>query len=118
MAVRCSGNCRLLEQVGEKQDFECALTALALPHEDFLLDIVRVVRRDVGPQWSHDYRVTVTSVGNGFRRVYIGGPGHRWVVRCADDLARRGRGCERRPRRRPSARVAAEAASGEQCVAE
>jgi hypothetical protein len=121
MTVSCAGDCRLLEQLGEKQDFECALTALDLPHEDFALKVVRVIHRELGPQWSQDYRVTVTRLGAGFRHVYIGGPRHCWVRRCADDLVRHGQGAHaggrRTPRRAPSGRCASEAASGEQHVA-
>ena len=41
MTVRCTGESRLLEHVGEKQDFECELTSQGLRHEDFELRVQR-----------------------------------------------------------------------------
>lgn len=122
MTVRWAGDCRLLEQLGDKQDFECALTALDLPPEDFALKAVRMTNRELGPQWSQDYRVTVTCLAGGFRHVYIGGPRHRSVARCAEDLApaRARSRCGGPPMRRRviTSRSATEAASGEQRFAE
>jgi len=47
MTVRCVGDCRLLEQVGEKQDFECMLTSRGLRHEEFVLRVRRLAQRAV-----------------------------------------------------------------------
>lgn len=87
MAVRCLGESRLLEQVGEKQDFECVLTAQGFCHENFALRTRRVVRRNPGPDWACDYSVTVIRADFGIRHVYAGGPSYRWVDRFAADLA-------------------------------
>jgi len=35
MTVHCEGDCRLLEQLGEKQDFEAELSRLGFRHEEF-----------------------------------------------------------------------------------
>jgi len=53
VAVRCSGDCRPMEQVGEKQDFESALTRHALRHEDFMLRVSRPVEAAQEGAWSH-----------------------------------------------------------------
>jgi hypothetical protein len=86
MTVRCSGDSRLLEQVGEKQDFECTLTAHGFAHETFALGVRRVAHPDLGAAWSCDYSVTVTRTDLGIRHVYAGGPAHRWVARFGADL--------------------------------
>jgi len=88
MTVHCIGECRLLEQVGEKQDFECMLTARGLRHEEFTLRVRRLAHRAPGSDWNCDYSVTVTRVEGDVRHRYIGGPAHDWVKRCAADLAR------------------------------
>ncbi|HEY6892690.1 MAG TPA: hypothetical protein VI258_00875 [Rhodanobacteraceae bacterium] len=88
MTVHCVGECRLLEQVGEKQDFECMLTARGLRHEQFSLRVRRRAHRAPGADWNCDYSVTVTRMESGVRHRYIGGPAHEWVMRCAADLAR------------------------------
>ena len=41
MAVRCEGDYGPMEQVWEKQDFECELTRHGLRHEDFVLHVRR-----------------------------------------------------------------------------
>ena len=69
MAVRCSGDCRPMEQVGEKQDFESTLTRHGMLHEDFMLRVSRpdeTVRDDA---WSHDYVVTVDRINARRRRM-------------------------------------------------
>ena len=87
MAVRCSGDCRPMEQVGEKQDFESTLTRHGMLHEDFMLRVSRpdeTVRDDA---WSHDYVVTVVAIAVGAQRRYVGGPRQDWVARFASDVA-------------------------------
>jgi hypothetical protein len=88
MAVRCTGDARLIEQVGEKQDFECELTLHGLRHEDFVLLVERPEARGDDAAWSHDYSVTVVDTRNGRSRAYAGGPRHNWVRRFAEDVAR------------------------------
>jgi hypothetical protein len=41
MAVRCEGDSRVMEQLGEKQDFEAELSRQGLKHEDFVLHVRR-----------------------------------------------------------------------------
>jgi len=98
MTVRCVGDCRLLEQVGEKQDFECMLTSRGLRHEEFVLRVRRLAQRAVDADWNSDYAVTVMRTESNVSHRYIGGPVHDWVKRCAADLARGAYG-------RPSDRV-------------
>ena len=88
MTVHCTGESGLLEQVGEKQDFECELTSQGFRHEDFELRVRRVTGRGWSVAWSCDYSVTVARPDHDVRRVYIGGPAHGWVGRFAADLAR------------------------------
>jgi hypothetical protein len=86
MAVRCTGEATLLEQLGERQDFECLLTALGLRHEDFALSVRRVVRRNLGD--ASVYAVTVIRHDRDVRHVYLGGPAHAWTERFAANAAR------------------------------
>ena len=81
MAVRCTGEAALLEQLGEKQDFECLLTALGFRHEDLALSVRRVTRRSLGD--ARAYAVSVMRAGCGVRHVYLGGPAHAWIERFA-----------------------------------
>lgn len=88
MTVRCLGEYRLLEQVGEKQDFECMLTAHGARHEEFVLRVRRITHSGRGPEWNCDYSVTVARPSAHRRHVYLGGPAHGWLQRFASDLAR------------------------------
>jgi hypothetical protein len=87
VSVRCTGDRRLLEQVGEKREFECLLSAWGLPHENFELRVRRVRHRQLGDAWSCDYAVSVTRTDADLRHVYLGGPSYRWLSRFAADLA-------------------------------
>ena len=87
MTVRCAGDTRLIEQVGEKQAFECALTQRGLRHENFSLRVRRLTHPQARVDWSYDYAVTVMRDA-AVRRVYAGGPAYRWVERFATHLAR------------------------------
>ena len=89
MTVRCSGDCRLMEQVGEKQDFEIALTLQGLCHEDFMLCVRRPRAAAHDDDWNQDYVVTVVAVTSDRGQRYIGGPRHNWVRQFARDLARK-----------------------------
>ena len=86
MTVHCVGDCRLLEQVGEKQDFECMLTSRGFRHEEFVLRVRRLAQRALDADWNSDYAVTVMRTGSNVSHRYIGGPVHDWVKRCAADL--------------------------------
>jgi len=86
MTVHCEGDCRVVEQLGEKQDFESELSRLGFRHEHFVLWI-GVVPSDASRRVDHGYSVTVANVESGQQRVYHGGPGRDWVRECARDLA-------------------------------
>ena len=86
MTVRCSGDGRLMEQVGEKQDFEVALTRHGLLHEDFLLRVRRTSVAADNDEWNRDYVVTVVAVARGRRHSYRGCPRQNWVLQFANDL--------------------------------
>ena len=88
MAVRCVGDSRLMEQVGEKQDFESALTQRALRHEDFMLSVHRPVPTAHAHDWTQDYTVTVVWVITGGGHRYAGGPRHNWVAQFLIDVSR------------------------------
>ena len=88
MAVRCLGDCGPMEQVGEKQDFETALTLHGLRHEDFTLCVCRRAANAQNEAWIHDYIVTVVAAHTGGRHDYTGGPCHDWVAQFVLDVAR------------------------------
>jgi len=87
MTVHCEGDFRIVEQLGEKQDFEAELSRRGFRHEDFTLHVAfeRTARsRRTSVQ---DYLVTVANVANQQQRAYRGGPRFEWVTQCACDLA-------------------------------
>jgi len=86
MTVHCEGDCRLIEQLGEKQDFESELNQLGFRHEGFML-YIGVVSSKAPGRVHYDYYVTVANIATGQQRVYHGGPRHDWVKACARDLA-------------------------------
>lgn len=87
MTVYCEGDRSLVEQVGEKQDFESELTRQGFKHEDFALHVLREIPRGPKAAWSHGYSVTVTNIGSGRSHVYEGGPKRDWVTQSSRDLA-------------------------------
>ena len=87
MTVSCEGDCDVIEQLGEKQDFETELTRLGYRHEDFTLHVLRAAARGRAADWSQNYSVTVTDVASGKARVYRGGPARDWVRKCVSDLS-------------------------------
>jgi hypothetical protein len=87
MTVHCQGDCGVIEQLGEKQDFEAELSRLGFRHEHFMLHIVRPPRGT--SEWAGQrYTVTVENVVAERQQVYEGGPRREWVRECARDLAR------------------------------
>ena len=86
MTVHCEGDCRLVEQLGEKQDFEAELSRLGLRHEDFTLHVLRRVSEDRSAAWDQSYLVTVTNVVADRSHVYEGGPRQKWVAQFSRDL--------------------------------
>jgi len=87
MTVHCVGETRLIDQLGEKQDFECELTRQAKAHEDFTLRVFREVPDGPGAAWSHEYRVAVTHLPTRRTRIYSGGPGRDWVGQFTVELS-------------------------------
>ena len=87
MAVHCEGDYRVMEQLGEKQDFESELSRLGFRHEHFALYVAPKSSRPARPEQVQDYAVTVVNVLTERQRVYRGGPRWEWVPECARDLA-------------------------------
>jgi hypothetical protein len=76
----------VIEQLGEKQDFEAELTRLNFRHEHFLLHVARPPRET--SEWARQsYSVTVENVVTKRLRAYAGGRRRGWVRECARDLA-------------------------------
>jgi hypothetical protein len=85
MTVHCEGDCRVIEQLGEKQDFEADLSRLGFRHQHFALQVTRAPSG--GAEWEQqDYTVTVMNLATAQQRVYRGGPAWEWVPQCARDL--------------------------------
>jgi hypothetical protein len=111
MAVRCEGDIRLMEQLGERQDFEAELSRAGIPHEDFVLYVRRVQAKGRAACWTSGYAVCVTRMGVMRQNIYWGGLGRQWLPAFAADLragmyahdARYGR--ERTAMPTPTARV-------------
>ena len=87
MAVRCGGDTWEMEQIGEKQDFECELSRLGFKHEDFALHVRRTTALGTGTAWSANYAVRVTNLPTARHIFYWGGPGERWVKEFVADVA-------------------------------
>jgi hypothetical protein len=79
MGVRCEGDCKAMEQLGEKQDFEAELSRLGFPHEAFMLYVRRASTTSVVDSWTTTYAVFVTNTVTKRRSLYWGGPGKRWI---------------------------------------
>jgi hypothetical protein len=87
MAVCCEGDSRAMEQLGEKQDFECEITRLGFKHEDFALCVRRASPLSTGPDWTSNYAVLVTNLPTARHMIYWGGPGQNWVEEFVADVA-------------------------------
>lgn len=87
MTVRCEGDCRVMEQLGEKQDFESELSRLGFAHEAFTLYVRRARAPKSAMTWLANYTVCVTNVVTKRSNIYAGGAGERWVAQFAMDLA-------------------------------
>jgi hypothetical protein len=86
MAVRCEGDSWVMEQLGEKQDFECELTRLGFEHEDFALCVRRANPSGTRPAWTANYAVLVTNLHTARHMIYWGGPGQEWVEQFVADV--------------------------------
>ena len=45
MSVRCEGDCKVMEQLGERQHFESELSRLGFSHEAFTI-VIRLHKRE------------------------------------------------------------------------
>jgi hypothetical protein len=88
MAVQCEGDCWIMEQLGEKQDFEAQLSRLGFRHEDFALDVRRADLGRASKAWTSHYAVRVSNLAIGKRNIYWGGPGENWVAQFVVDAGR------------------------------
>jgi len=88
MAVRCEGDSWVMEQLGEKQDFESELSRLGFRHEEFSLHVRRARASGASASWIAHYAVCVTNTTTQCRNIYWGGPGERWVSEFAIDIAK------------------------------
>jgi hypothetical protein len=86
VTVHSEGDTGVMEQLGEKQDFEAELSRVGIRHEDFTLR-VRRARSVVADPWSSHYAVRVTNCQSAKSNIYWGGPGENWVAQFARDLA-------------------------------
>ena len=88
MTVHCEGDRWVMEQLGERYEFETELTRQGFRHEDFAL---HVMRERTSPsktaEWAPRYAVTVVNVRTDRRRVYRSGGRRSWVAEFARDLA-------------------------------
>ena len=109
MTVRCDGDARVMEQLGEKQDFESELSRLGFSHDDFVLHVRRAGLGGGDRTWAPNYAIRVTNIHTGKRNVYWGGPNENWVEQFAADAAHGIWGEAPRLHRRRSALAAAAA---------
>ena len=87
MTVRCEGDRWMMEQLGEKQDFESELSRLGFRHEDFALYVRRAGLGGIDRTWTSNYAVRVTHSASGKCNIYWGGPRENWVEQFARDAA-------------------------------
>jgi len=87
MAVHCGGDSWVMEQLGEKQDFECELSRIGFKHEDFALYVRRASASGMGTSWKAKYAVRVTNIPWARGIIYWGGPGEHWVEEFVADVA-------------------------------
>jgi hypothetical protein len=87
MAVRAEGYFWVMEQLGEKQDFESELSRLGYLHENFTLNVRRARSDSLGDEWTANYFVCVTELRTSRSNVYLGGPRGHWVEQFSADLA-------------------------------
>ena len=86
MTVHSEGDTWIMEQLGEKQDFESELSRLGIPHEDFTIRVRRAHPAATG-SWAYHYAVRVTNRQSAKSNIYWGGAGENWIAQFAQDLA-------------------------------
>ena len=86
MSVLCSGQYGILEQLGEKQDFEAELSRRGYRHEEFSLHVDTDRRLGYRAGWNPRYDVKVTHTPTDTVCSYAGGASQDWVAHFAKDL--------------------------------
>jgi hypothetical protein len=87
MTVHCEGDCALMEQLGERYEFESELTWRGFRHEEFTLHVLRDRAPRGQTEWVQRYAVTVANVRTERYRVYRSDSRSSWVPCFAHDLA-------------------------------
>jgi hypothetical protein len=87
MTVHCEGDCGVLEQLGERYEFEAELTRRGFRHEDFALHVLRERPPPRKSEWLQRYAVTVVQLRADRRKVYRSGGRQHWLAEFARDLA-------------------------------
>jgi hypothetical protein len=88
MGVSCRGDSQVIEQSGERQDFESLLSRHGIPHERFALHVMRSSKRHRAGGWGVYYEVTVIALASAQAHSYAGTPSESWVERFETDLER------------------------------
>jgi len=86
MSVACTGRVRIVEQLGEKQDFEAELSRRGFRHEEFALHVEAVKSARSAAGWDSGYEVEVHHEPTQDVRTYRGGPRRNWVSSFVKDL--------------------------------
>ena len=86
MSVLCSGQFTVLEQLGERQDFEAELSRRGYRHEEFTLHVEADCSFESRAGWNPRYEVKVTHAPTQTVRSYKGGTRQDWVARFVKDL--------------------------------
>ena len=86
MSVVCTGRIRIVEQLGEKQDFEAELSRRGFRHEEFALHIEAAKSSGSAAGWDSGYDVEVHHGTTQDMRTYRGGPRRNWVSSFVKDL--------------------------------
>jgi hypothetical protein len=86
VTVHSEGDSWIMEQLGEKQDFEAELSRRGIRHEDFTIR-VRHARPTSTGSWAYHYAVRITNCQTAKSNFYWGGAGENWVAQFARDLA-------------------------------
>ena len=93
----------MLEQLGEKEDFEAELNRRSYRHEEFTLHVERDGRFGSRAGWNPRYEVQVEHAPTQTVRSYAGGTRQDWIARFAKDLRNGLYGEPRVPRSPPAA---------------
>ena len=86
MAVVCSGAPTVLQQLGEKRDFETELSRPGLRREEFVLHVHTRIPIRSGARRDPGYEVKVTHTPTQTVKTYAGGASGNWVACFAEEL--------------------------------